>query len=145
MKNLPSYFIPLLAVTVILLCACGGPKTKSGATTAGQIIEITDEMMQQGGTDTVRFGRLNEGEIAVRSVTFRNATETPTVIASHERSCGCIDVEYERRPIMAGEESKAEFTFDSRGEDGWQMKLITLRLGSAGVPLKIYIEAEVEW
>ena len=142
MKHLAAYTIP--AVLAILLSACGGTKEKSGVT-VGQVIEIDDAMVQRGGIDTVRFGRLNEGEIAVRSVTFRNTTDAPTVIVSHERSCGCIDVGYERRPIMPGEELKAEFSFDSRGEDGWQMKLLTLRLGAAGVPLKIYIEAAVEW
>ena len=143
MKHLSAYVLPLLTVSAIALCACGGAKEKTAV--SGQVIEITDDLLRNGGTDTVRFGRLSEGEIAVRSVTFRNTTAAPTVIVNHERSCGCVNVDYERRPIMAGGEAKAEFTFDSRGEYGWQMKIITLRLGAAGVPLKIYVEAEVEW
>ena len=133
-----------VAMTVTLSVACGGRAPKSTAA-VGQVVELTDAMMQSGGVDTVRFGRLNEGEIAVRSVTLRNASSQPAVIVTHERSCGCIGVEYERRPIMPGEESKVDFTFDSRGESGWQLKLITLRIGAAAVPLKFYVDAEVEW
>ena len=132
------------AIVLLLFCSCGG-RTEKPAATAGQVIELTDAMMRAGGVDTVRFGRLNEGEIAVRSVTLHNAASQPAVIVTHERSCGCVGVEYERRPIMPGEESKVDFTFDSRGEYGWQLKLITLRIGAAAVPLKIYVEAEVEW
>ena len=125
-----------------ILWACDGRKSAAGV--SGQIIELTGGMLDRGGVDTLRFGRLHEGEMAVRSITLRNGASEPAVIVTHERSCGCVDAEYERRPIMPGEESKVEFTFDSRGEYGWQMKLITLRLGGRGVPLKIYIEAEVE-
>ena len=144
MRRLGAIVSVVLLAAAVLLWSCGGRAPKS-AVAVGQVIEIDDEMVQRGGTDTVCFGRLHEGEIAVRSVTFRNTTAAPTVIVSHERSCGCIDVEYERRPIMPGEESKVDFTFDSRGEYGWQLKLITLRIGAAAVPLKIYVEAEVEW
>ena len=143
MRLIPSYILMLLAIPAMALCACGGTKEKTGA--SGQVIEITDGMIRHGGADTIRFGHLNEGEIALRSITLANKTAKPTVIVSHERSCGCVNVEYERRPIMPEGEAKVDFTFDSRGEYGWQMKIITLRLGAAGVPLKIYVEAEVEW
>lgn len=132
-------------MAVVLSAACGGAKEKSVAAASGQVIELTTGLLERGGTDTVRFGRLNEGEIAVRSLTLHNASDEPTVVVAHERSCGCVNVAYERRPIMPGESCPVEFTFDSRGEFGWQLKLITLHLGAAGVPLKIYVEAEVEW
>ena len=140
MRGTISLVAILMAATISW--ACGGQKAATAA--AGQVIELTDAMLDRGGVDTLRFGRLHEGEIALRSIVVRNGTEQPAVIVTHERSCGCVDAEYERRPIMPGEESKVEFSFDSRGEYGWQMKLITLRLGGRGVPLKIYIEAEVE-
>lgn len=135
--------IAAAAMAVVSAVSCGSRAQKPAAT-VGQLIEVTDAMLQSGGVDTVKFGRLNEGEIAVRSLTLRNVSSQPAVIVTHERSCGCVGVEYERRPVMPGEESKVDFTFDSRGEYGWQLKLITLRLGAAAVPLKIYIDAEVE-
>ena len=111
---------------------------------AGQLISLTDSLLQNGGSDTLRFGRLHEGEMAVRRITLRNDTSEPTVIVTHETSCGCVTVSYERRPIMPAGSGEAEFVFDSRGEHGWQMKLITLRLGARAVPLRIFVEAEVE-
>ena len=140
MRGVISLVAILVAVSVS--CACGSRKAAPGA--EGQVIELNGDMLGRGGSDTLRFGRLHEGERAVKGITLRNATSEPTVIVNHERSCGCVDAEYERRPIMPGEESKVDFSFDSRGEFGGQMKLITLRLGARGVPLKIYIEAEVE-
>lgn len=139
-----AFTLAAIVTAAILSISCGNAKEKPSVQ-VGQIIEIDDAMVQRGGADTIHFGRLNEGEIAVRSITLINNTQQPTVIVNHERSCGCVNVEYERRPIMPKGESKVDFTFDSRGEYGWQMKIITLRLGAAGVPLKIYIEAEVEW
>ena len=135
-------YLAAISMAASVLWACGG--RKAATCVSGQVIELTGEMLDRGGVDTLRFGRLHDGEMAVRSITLRNGTSEPAVIVTHERSCGCVDAEYERRPIMPGEESNVEFTFDSRGEYGWQMKLITLRMGGRGVPLKIYIEAEVE-
>lgn len=143
MKSLFAYVFPVI-VLAALSVSCGGGRSKTSAA-AGQVIEVTDAMLQRGGVDTVRFGTLHEGEMAVRSVTLHNAASEPAIIVDSERSCGCVSVDYERRPVMPGEMSPVEFRFDSRGEYGWQMKLITLRLGARGVPLKIYVEAEVEW
>ena len=140
MKHITILLVAAALCAAAVSCAGRGGETKA----AGQVIRLTDELLRSGGSDTLRFGRLYEGETAVRRITLYNETQEPTVIVTHEASCGCVTLDYERRPIMPGESADAEFTFDSRGEAGWQMKLITLRLGATGTPLKIYVEAEVE-
>lgn len=141
MRGMTPYFASAVAAAM-LCCGCGG--AKSSAPAAGRTVELTDAFFVRGSSDTLNFGRLHEGEIAVRSITLHNASAEPTVIVTHEVSCGCVTLDYERRPILPDASATVDFTFDSRGERGWQMKLVTLRFGEKAVPLRIFVEAEVE-
>ena len=47
----------------------------------GRIITLTDTILDTGGTDTVRFGRLHSGEIAQLRLWLANETSGPVVIA----------------------------------------------------------------
>ena len=64
-------------------------------------------------------------------------------VASYGRSCGCTTLEAEARPIAPGQELACSLTFDSRGEYGWQLKLIDVSL-AGGRPLRLFIEADGE-
>ncbi|MDE5637701.1 MAG: DUF1573 domain-containing protein [Alistipes sp.] len=134
--------IMLCAMFCTAAVACTERRT-AGAP-SGQLIVLTDATLASGGTDTVRFGRLHQGETALRQLSLRNDGTEPTIVVGHETTCGCVALEYERRPVKPGESLPVRMTFDSRGEYGWQMKLLTLRLGAKALPLKIYVEAEVE-
>ncbi|MFQ7502970.1 MAG: hypothetical protein ACLRMJ_07315 [Alistipes finegoldii] len=48
----------------------------------GRIITLTDKILDTGGTDTVRFGRLHSGEIAQLRLWLANETSGPVVIAN---------------------------------------------------------------
>lgn len=52
--------------------------------------------------------------------------------------------EFDRRPLKPGEEIPFSVRFDSRGEHGWQMKLLKLYASGSEEPLRIYIEAVVD-
>jgi len=136
---IPRAAIILAAMT---LAACGGGP--AAALHSGRVVALGDSLQRAGGADTLRFGRLSEGETAVQRLSLRNDADRPMVVVGHETTCGCVTVEYDRRPVMPGESLPVTFTFDSRGEYGWQMKPVTLRLGSGAVPFRIYVEAEVE-
>lgn len=141
MKRLQSTL--LAAVVVATAVSCGGHK-RMATPAAGAIIRLTDSLLEHGGVDTLHFGRLHEGEIAVKHVALQNDSKETTIVVGDEVSCGCVSADYDRRPIAAGGCSDLAVTFDSRGEFGWQMKLLTLRLGRNAVPLRIFVEAEVE-
>lgn len=146
MTTRPLHTALLRIASCALLCtaavSCAGKRTAEAP--AGQVIVLTDSTLASGGADTVRFGRLHEGETALRLLSLRNDGTEPTVVVGHETTCGCVALEYERRPVKPGESLPVRMTFDSRGEYGWQMKLLTLRLGAKALPLRIYVEAEVE-
>lgn len=140
-------FATAAALTALLTLAagCGQSSLKKAASAAprGKIIEISDSTLLHGATDTIRFGRLHSGEIAVLRFHLHNASSRPTAVVLTERSCGCTTLEAEARPIAPGQELACSLTFDSRGEYGWQLKLIDVSL-AGGRPLRLFIEADVE-
>lgn len=132
----------LLVLLTLLLTGCG----QRPATTQrkGRIISLTDSMLTTGGSDTVRFGRLHSGEIAVVHLWLANDTDRPAVITSYERSCGCTTLSFDSKPIKPGDAQRVALTFDSRGERGWQLRTLDIRLAGARKPLRLFVEAEVE-
>lgn len=110
----------------------------------GRIIAVSDSVLMHGSTDTLRFGRLGSGEIAVLRFQLENASAKPLVILSSQRSCGCISLDHDAQPIAPGQARTLEMTFDSRGEYGWQLKRMDLILAGARKPLRIFVEADIE-
>ena len=132
----------LLGVS-LLLTACGASAKRTDAA-AGRIIELTDRLLSEGGSDTLRFGHLGRGEIAELRFSLRNNTRQPIVLLGYDRSCGCVSLTYEPRPILPDSLLRFTARFDTRGEWGWQLKLLTLHLYGAAAPLRLFAEAEVD-
>ena len=138
--------------SVILLCtACGGGATKAdknAATMASavnvQTVAITDDVIEQGVSDTLRFGEMRSGEVIAKRLRVENRCNHPIVLLRHTSSCGCIKINYDRKPIAPGQSGEIHFEFDSRTLYGWQMKLMEFYFAEKGNPMKIYAEAEVE-
>lgn len=124
------------------LAACGPRQVKSER--KGQIITLTDRILDTGGTDTVRFGRLRSGEIAVLRLWLANQAERPVAVTGYERSCGCTTLEFDTQPITPKDAQQVSLTFDARGEWGWQLKTLDVTLAGGRKPLRLFIEAEVE-
>lgn len=87
---------------------------------------------------------MHSGEIAVLPLLLENKTQQPLVVTHYERTCGCTTLDYENQPIKVDGLLPARLTFDARGMQGWQFKLLTIHLAGLSTPLRIYIEAEVE-
>ena len=101
-------------------------------------------MLARGGSDTIRLGRMHEGEILAYPLAFRNASQRVTLVREVERTCGCTTLEYENQPLMPGERRQITLRFDARGEWGWQLKLLRLYLNDGQEPLRLYVEADIE-
>ena len=135
----------LLLALAVTTAACGTRQARTGETgRKGRIITLTDTILDTGGTDTVRFGRLHSGEIAQLRLWLANETSGPVVIAKYGRSCGCTTLEYDNQPINAGDAQQVSLTFDAGGEWGWQLKTLDVSFAGARSPLRLFIEAEVE-
>jgi hypothetical protein len=122
----------LLLLLAAALAACGARQVKTER--KGRIITLTDTILDTGGTDTVRFGRLHSGEIAQLRLWLANETSGPVVIAKYGRSCGCTTLEFDAQPIAPGDARQVTLTFDSRGERGWQLKALDITLAGGSGP-----------
>ena len=134
---------------VALVSSCGNA-TKSNTEQAKapianvQSVKISPEALNNGLKDTLRFGVMRQGEQVIKDLRIENESDKPMVLLRHVTSCGCVNIEYERKPIPAKQSSDIHFVYDSRGQAGWQMKLLEFYFADSVTPLKLYIEAEVE-
>lgn len=125
-----------------LTAACG---TRPGTTERkGRIISLTDSILVTGGTDTVRFGHLGSGEIAVLRLWLANDSHSSVAVTSYRRSCGCTTLEFDSQPIAPGDARQVTLSFDSRGVRGWQLKTVDIVLSGAQKPLRLWVEADVK-
>lgn len=146
-RGMPHCVTALLLVSLFLPLAGCGPRTARRTDTTerkGRIIALTDTILDTGGTDTVRFGHLRSGEIALLRIWLANESARPVAIISYDRSCGCTALEFDSEPITPGDARQVSLSFDSRGERGWQLKRLDIRFAGAGKPFRLFIEADIE-
>ena len=126
------------------LTACK-PRTAARQTPrSGRIIALTDSVLRNGGSDTIRFGHLGSGEIALSRFRIENRTEKPVVVTSYRTSCGCTSLEFDKQPVPPGGTLPVEITFDSRGEHGWQLKSVELLIAGAPTTFRLLVEADID-
>lgn len=132
----------LLLLLAATLAACGS--RQAATERKGRVITLADTFPVTGGTDTVRFGHLHPGEVAVLRLWIANEGAKPVAITGYDRSCGCTALEYDAQPITPGAAQQVALSFDTRGERGWQLKTLDITFAGARKPLRLLIEAEVE-
>ena len=67
----------MLAILALAALAVGCGTSPRAVERKGRIISLTDSILTTGGTDTVRFGRLGSGEIAVLRLWLANDASRP--------------------------------------------------------------------
>ena len=92
----------LLTAVVAGLAACKPRTAARQLPPAGRIIALTDSVLRNGGSDTIRFGHLGSGEIALSRLRIENRTEKPVVVTSYRTSCGCTSLEFDKQPVPPG-------------------------------------------
>lgn len=150
--HLPFFWLYAISLSVLtaIVTACGGrgcataeaPAQKD--TPIGQTIVLTDSTARTSGGDTVRFGLMQSGEIAVKPLVLHNRTERPLLLTGTTQNCGCVSLEYDTRPIQAGERRAARLCFDARGLTGWQFKAIDLHVAGMERTVRLYVDVDVE-
>ena len=134
--------------TVMLLCfSCKGGKVEYATASAPidvRTITIDNSSLERVVSDSLQFGRMRSGEIITKTVRIENRGDEPILLTHHQVSCGCLKVQYDRRPISAGESCDVSIEFDSRTMYGLQLKNLILYLAEKDNPIKIFVEAEVE-
>ena len=116
-------YIALLIPPLALLFACGG-KPAAETVVPGTTIELPIEDLDSYIPDTIKMGRMAEGEVIKGDFTLHNMGEKPVVIATVITGCGCTTAKYDKDPIMQDGKRTIEFVFDSKGRYGRQKKTI---------------------
>lgn len=144
-------------IMALLMAACGGRGANAGrgadvaqaqsataVSPAAQVVAMSDSLIRYRGADTVDMGRMRSGETVTRMLTLRNAGDTPLVIVDIDKTCGCVDVDYPKRPLKAGEEAPMQIEFDSRGINGWVYKTLYIKTSSDAGSYTLVVTADVE-
>jgi hypothetical protein len=130
---------------VTLLVACGGRgKAKVEAVEQGQVVALSDSIVEHRRADTIDFGRLRAGELATREFVLRNDGDKALVVIQVDLSCGCVSADYPREPLMPGGQAPMSLTLDTKDLRGWVFKTVGVRTSLAARPYTLCITAEVE-
>ena len=134
-------------VAMLMMSSCRGNQVQYA--TASRLVDlrtitIDNESAERGVSDTLRLGRLHSGEVIAKTIRVKNESDEPIVLMRHHVSCGCLSVQYDRKPIAKGQSGDINLEFDSRTMSGLQLKTLVLYFAEKGRPMRIFVEAEVE-
>ncbi len=152
-----GYITTIITAVLFSSCvSCGGGRANQGADGVdgalpsteipqkAQKIVISDTTTAQIGADTIRFGRLNSGEIAQKVVWVENQTQKPLVVLGYSVDCACTTIEHSTKPINPTYATPLKVTFNTRGQRGWLVKRIDVTHSGSKRPLQLFVECEVE-
>ena len=89
------------------------------------------------------FGSLKDGEIVSFTFLFRNGGTKTLSISDVDSGCGCTEVKIPNKTIEPGEVGQIEVIYNSSGEVGKQLKVITLFSNAENAQKQIFIKADV--
>lgn len=99
--------------------------------------EITFETLEHD------FGKVRAGEKAGWYFRYKNTGGKPLLITSASASCGCTVPEYQKEPVLPGEEGFIKVVFDTSGRSGKQTKTIILETNALQPKVMLRIMAEI--
>ncbi len=148
--RLAAGFLALLCAVTIFATGCRARSERaseaseaSGTTPlpSARVVVLADTLL---AADTLRLGRLHEGEQVRLPLALENRSMRPLAVAEVKSGCGCLDLEVDSKPIRPGDRAAAVVKFDARGLWGWQLKVLELRFVGSQPVRRIFVEAQVE-
>lgn len=106
----------------------------------GIVAEVSDDVCEV----LVDFESIPYSSTTVKTIRVINRGSTPLVLVDYTTQCRCMWLDYSREPIMPGEYSDIELSFDSRGEWGSVGNYIKITTSREAAPIVLWIAAEVE-
>lgn len=135
-------------VLVVLMCSCenGGDKKLSGdlvtnPKSAGKSSDAKP-VIQFEKTE-FDFGKILQGEVVSYTFHFTNTGNTPLIITSVEKSCGCTTGDFPRHPIDPGQGGEIKVTYDSKGHFGFQSRTVTVNANTVPSQTTLRVKADV--
>lgn len=90
------------------------------------------------------FGKIFEGDLAEYNFEFTNTGKSDLTIRGIKAACGCTSTKMEKTVLKAGESSKVNLVFNSRGYNGKKRKSITVICNDPASPVNmLFIEMDM--
>lgn len=134
MKNiLSTCLVSLIMVTQSF--AQDGVELDTTVTPPGPYIQFTESVHE--------FGDITQGDKVAYTFEFTNTGDAPIVISNVQTTCGCTASSWPREPVLPGESSKIDVTFNSANKIGHQNKVITIISNATNNPERVKIVTNV--
>lgn len=140
--NRSKCYLLLMVAFAFLSVACLPRKrgVVDSTSTRQQIVSLVDTLR----TDTLHFGKVRAGEVVERTFSLSNLSEAPVLIVATDTSCGCLEMEYPREPISAGDKVSAKMTFYSSGYNYFPPRAFYIITSASHTPKKMVVTADME-
>jgi len=89
------------------------------------------------------FDDIQQGEKVAHTFKISNDGDAPLVISNVLTTCGCTASNWPREPILPGDSSQIDVTFDSTGKVGHQNKVITIMSNASNNPAHVKIVVNI--
>ncbi|MBN1251827.1 MAG: DUF1573 domain-containing protein [Bacteroidales bacterium] len=138
-----KYLFVLLTLAIIISFSCNNGKSIKDKVDVEGNLDNGEPQISFVETD-FDFGDILIGEIVSHKFKYRNTGTGKLEIKETIANCGCSKVKVGNNPILAGQESYIEITFDSRGFHGLQIKKVEIITNISKQPVNLIISANVE-
>lgn len=144
-------YLIIIAAMTTLAVSCGMRGGESGGAAVDEAAAVVADSRSfevvPGDTlianklGVIDLGRMREGETVRGDFSLVNKCGKPIVILDVKGSCGCVGLNADLRPFADGEVKKVALSYDSKGKEGRQTAVITVKT-SAG-DYKVELKADV--
>ncbi|MFI3267408.1 MAG: DUF1573 domain-containing protein [Rikenellaceae bacterium] len=89
-----------------------------------------------------KLGSVHSGEILKGNFYLKNNTNESLVLLEINGFCGCLNFEYDTKPIFSGEIRKIGYTFDTKQKYGFQYS--TIKIKTNKMEYRVQFETEIK-
>lgn len=90
------------------------------------------------------FGTISQKQEVSHTFVFTNKGPANLVIADAKGSCGCTVADFPKLPIAPGQKGKIAVSFNPKGKQGMQTKVVTLKANTKSGSERIVIKANIK-
>lgn len=138
--KISSFKFQVVALVLLLIGSCNSGTKKAAPTKPENETGVAKFVFSE---EMHNFGSLKAGEVVSFTFVFRNEGTRKLIITDVDSGCGCTEVKIPNKTIEPGQAGQIEVIFNSAGEVGKQLKIITL-FSNADQPNKqLFIKANV--
>lgn len=130
-----------VCATLVLAMSCNEVSTTNSGKTEAKC-EREDKAELALDTASVDFGAIKVGDVVSSSVLIRNNGTCAASLTSLNTDCQCLNANFERDNIEAGNACRLRFELDTHGVLGTQYHRVTIEADN-GQKLNLYITADV--